>query len=84
MPTVAAFIGLNIIAGLLVTDFQQGGWSVLIYLFGTNGGLIGNRHNLHLACSTAAGPAFEGASISFGVAGVPGQFPVQYWQGWWD
>lgn len=71
MPTVAAFIGSDIIAGLLVTDFNREEWNLLIDL-GTNGEIVlGNRHKL-LACSTAAGPAFEGASITFGVAGVPG------------
>lgn len=71
LPIVSAFIGSDIIAGLLVTDFNREEWSLLIDL-GTNGEIVlGNRYKL-LACSTAAGPAFEGASITYGVPGVPG------------
>ncbi len=71
LPAVSGFVGSDIIADLLVTDFESTKWNLLIDV-GTNGEIIlGNKHRI-LACSAAAGPAFEGANISFGVAGVPG------------
>ena len=39
---------------------------------GTNGEMVlGNKHR-RIACSTAAGPAFEGAKIECGMRGAPG------------
>ena len=57
---------------LLATDLD---WSERIRLvidIGTNGEMVlGSKERL-VACSTAAGPAFEGAQISSGIAGTIG------------
>ncbi|MFP4662484.1 MAG: ASKHA domain-containing protein [Halanaerobiales bacterium] len=71
LPAVSGYVGSDIIANLLISDFASNKWNLLIDV-GTNGEIVlGNKH-IMLACSAAAGPAFEGANISFGVAGVPG------------
>ncbi len=71
LPSVSAYIGSDILADLIVADFDNDEWNLLIDI-GTNGEIVlGNRHRM-LACSTAAGPAFEGAKISFGTAGISG------------
>ncbi|NLL47444.1 MAG: DUF4445 domain-containing protein [Firmicutes bacterium] len=72
LPSVSGYVGADIIGGLLVCDLEQReGYSLLLDI-GTNGEIVlGNRHQM-LACSTAAGPAFEGANISSGLAGVRG------------
>ncbi|MFW6287819.1 MAG: ASKHA domain-containing protein [bacterium] len=71
LPAISAYLGSDITADLLVTDFNTDEWNLLIDI-GTNGEIVlGNKDRL-LACATAAGPAFEGAKITFGMAGVPG------------
>lgn len=71
LPSISSFVGADIIADLLVTNFKDAGWRLLLDI-GTNGEIIlGNQHKV-LACSTAAGPAFEGSNISCGMAGIKG------------
>lgn len=72
LPSLSAFVGGDIMAGLLICGFwNRKEISVLIDL-GTNGELaVGNCDRI-LVTSTAAGPAFEGGNISQGVGSVPG------------
>ncbi|QTL96598.1 DUF4445 domain-containing protein [Iocasia frigidifontis] len=71
LSAVSSYVGSDIIADLLVTDFSSEQWNLLIDI-GTNGEIVlGNKQQI-LACSAAAGSAFEGANITFGTAGVPG------------
>ncbi len=71
LPAISAYVGSDIIADLLVTDFNTEEWNLLIDI-GTNGEIVMGNKDRILACSTAAGPAFEGAKITYGMAGVPG------------
>ncbi|MGM0424277.1 MAG: ASKHA domain-containing protein, partial [Thermodesulfobacteriota bacterium] len=67
-PVLHAFIGSDISAGLLVHgDFFQDDKAVLFVDVGTNGEIALNARGRRLACSTAAGPAFEGMGISCGM-----------------
>jgi uncharacterized 2Fe-2S/4Fe-4S cluster protein (DUF4445 family) len=43
---------------------------------GTNGEIVLAKNNKIYACSAAAGPAFEGANITHGAAGIPGAISV--------
>ncbi|MGM9680063.1 MAG: ASKHA domain-containing protein [Eubacteriales bacterium] len=70
LPSASAFIGSDITAGLLVTDPTDRP-SVLMDL-GTNGEMVLRASGKALACSTAAGPALEGAGITCGMGGVRG------------
>lgn len=72
MPSVSAYVGADIVADVLSTGmFESDDLSLLVDL-GTNGEIImGNKNNLY-SCSTAAGPAFEGAHISCGMGAVSG------------
>ncbi|MBN2861974.1 MAG: DUF4445 domain-containing protein [Bacteroidales bacterium] len=70
LPCLAAFVGADIIAGLAVLKslFRN-------YLFldiGTNGEIALVKDKKIYTCATAAGPAFEGANISCGMAAVNG------------
>lgn len=71
-PSIGSFVGSDILAGIHATGmWQKKEYSVLIDL-GTNGEIVvGNRDGL-LCASTAAGPAFEGASISMGMLATTG------------
>ena len=71
-PSIGSFVGSDILAGIAATGLHcQDNYTALIDL-GTNGEIvIGNKN--HIVCaSTAAGPAFEGGSISMGMRAVTG------------
>ena len=60
MPGLSAFVGGDVVAGILATGMQRREEINLLIDLGTNGELVlGNREKM-LAGSTAAGPAFEG------------------------
>ena len=72
LPSVSAYIGADITAGIASTDVADNGDYTLFVDIGTNGEMaLGKQGNLY-CCSTAAGPAFEGANISCGIGGVEG------------
>jgi len=71
-PVVAAFVGSDLVAGVVATRMDRSrGLRVLIDV-GTNTEICaGNRENL-VACSSPSGPAFEGAHIRFGMRAADG------------
>jgi uncharacterized 2Fe-2S/4Fe-4S cluster protein (DUF4445 family) len=70
LPCLAAFVGADIIAGLAVLKQLSGNY--LFLDIGTNGEMALVKDGIIYACATAAGPAFEGANISCGMAAVSG------------
>lgn len=76
LPSVSAFVGSDITAGMLVCGLGQSDAPILLLDIGTNGEMVldtgSSGGNRLLATSTAAGPALEGANISCGTGGVPG------------
>ncbi len=71
-PCVSAYIGADTIAAVLSSGIYEGDGLTLLIDIGTNGEIVlGNREGM-LACSTAAGPAFEGANIRNGTGGISG------------
>lgn len=72
IPGVASYVGSDITAGILSCDMDTSEGYVLLLDLGTNGEIaLGNKNQI-LTCSTAAGPAFEGANIRCGIGGVKG------------
>lgn len=72
LPNTAGFVGADTVGCLLSTRLDQLEEMTLMIDIGTNGEMVlGNRHR-RIACSTAAGPAFEGAKIACGMRGAPG------------
>lgn len=72
LPGVSAYVGADIVADLFSCGMHEAEGISLLVDIGTNGEMvIGGRDSL-IACSTAAGPAFEGATIRYGSAGIPG------------
>lgn len=72
LPNIAGFVGADTIGVILATEIDQSSEIKLAIDIGTNGEMVlGNKDRL-LACSTAAGPAFEGAQISCGMRGTVG------------
>jgi len=72
MPSVSGYIGADIVAGVLSTGIYKDDKTSLLIDIGTNGEVVLGNNKWLFACSTAAGPAFEGANIRNGVGGVKG------------
>jgi len=72
LPNLAGFVGADTVGVILATSMHESSEMTLAIDIGTNGELvIGNRDRL-ISCSTAAGPAFEGARIKFGMRAAEG------------
>lgn len=72
LPGISAFVGGDIAAGLYFNSFMEKDSINLFLDLGTNGEMaVGNKEKL-LATSTAAGPAFEGGNITWGMGSIPG------------
>ena len=72
LPNIAGFVGADTVGCLLSTRFDQLEELTLMIDIGTNGEIALGDKRRRLACSTAAGPAFEGARISCGMRGANG------------
>ena len=71
-PLVASFVGADTVGVILATGMNESPRLRLAIDIGTNGEIVlGTRERL-LACSTAAGPAFEGARIRYGMRAATG------------
>ena len=68
---IAAFVGADITCSILGGGIRKGGVRLLADI-GTNGEMALCRDGSLWCCSTAAGPAFEGAGITMGSAAVEG------------
>ena len=73
MPGISAFVGADIVSGIYYSDIiNKENRKELLLDLGTNGEMaFFDGKNLKVT-STAAGPVFEGGTISCGVASVPG------------
>ncbi|GAB6164183.1 ASKHA domain-containing protein [Thermostilla marina] len=71
-PCMGGFVGGDIVAGVLATDMlDEPGVSVLADI-GTNGEIVLHTGDRLVTAATAAGPAFEGARIRFGMRAADG------------
>lgn len=71
-PGISAFVGGDIVAGLCHCGIYQIDGCFLLIDLGTNAEMaIGGRKGI-LVASAAAGPAFEGGNITYGVGSVEG------------
>lgn len=79
LPNIAGFVGADATAVLLATELDRSEGIKLIIDIGTNGEIALGCKEKILACSAAAGPAFEGAQISSGMRGAVGAIDHVYW-----
>ena len=71
-PAVSGYVGGDITADLLAAGLDRAERPVLLIDVGTNGEMALGHGEHFLCCSTAAGPAFEGAQIRCGMTAAPG------------
>jgi len=72
LPNISAFVGADITAGILATYIWRNKKIILFVDLGTNGEIVLGSKKKIWTCSTAAGPAFEGAQISSGMRATEG------------
>lgn len=72
LPNIAGFVGADTVGCLVSTRMDTVKDLTLMIDIGTNGEMVLGDNTRRIACSTAAGPAFEGAKISCGMRGVKG------------
>lgn len=79
VPNIKSFVGGDITAGLAAADFAAAPGNGLFVDLGTNGEIVVKKGGEMAATSTAAGPAFEGMTISCGMLAVPGAIQRAAW-----
>ena len=72
LPNIAGFVGGDTVGCMVSSRFDRKEALSLIIDIGTNGEMVLGNRQRRIACSTAAGPAFEGAKISCGMRGADG------------
>lgn len=81
LPDLAGFVGADTAACLLAAAFDQREELTLLLDIGTNGEMVLGNCRRRIACSTAAGPAFEGARLRCGMRGAAGAVDRVRWTG---
>lgn len=72
VPDISGYIGADTIGCVLSTEIFKNNEITLMVDIGTNGEMVLGNKDRMIACSTAAGPALEGANIQFGMRGADG------------
>lgn len=72
LPNIAGFVGGDTVGVVLASGLHRSDKPVLAVDIGTNGEIVLGWNDRMLACSTAAGPAFEGAHIRHGMRAAQG------------
>ena len=71
-PAISSYVGGDITAGMLAARLEDTQGPVVYLDIGTNGEIVLKSGDTYYCCATAAGPAFEGAEITMGMAAVSG------------
>lgn len=71
-PLISGFVGGDLVSAVLSSGMTEQSGLVLLVDVGTNGEMALWDGQRLLCCSTAAGPAFEGAGITMGMPAAPG------------
>jgi uncharacterized 2Fe-2S/4Fe-4S cluster protein (DUF4445 family) len=79
VPNIRSFVGGDITAGLAACELAASPGNALFIDIGTNGEIVLKKGPQFIATSTAAGPAFEGMSISCGMLAVDGAVQRAEW-----
>lgn len=78
-PSISGFVGGDITAGMLASDMDLIDGITLLMDVGTNGEIVLGQNGHFACCSTAAGPAFEGAQLCCGMTAGAGAIAAVEW-----
>lgn len=79
-PCISSYVGGDITAGMLACDLENDDGPTVFIDIGTNGEIATKIGDRYFCCATAAGPAFEGAEISHGMAAISGAISHVDWK----
>lgn len=71
-PNVGAYVGGDIVAGVLSSGMYQTDLLTLFIDVGTNGEIVLGNSDWLISCACSAGPAFEGAGVRCGMRATEG------------
>ena len=80
-PAISAYVGGDITAGILAAELEGTDGPAVYADIGTNGEIVMKSGDRYYCCAAAAGPAFEGAEITMGMAAVSGAIDHVKWDG---
>ena len=72
LPAVGAYVGSDIVAGVLATRLYRAPALALLIDIGTNGEVVLGWKEWMVCASSSAGPAFEGSGVKHGMRAAPG------------
>ncbi|WP_246637714.1 ASKHA domain-containing protein [Crassaminicella profunda] len=72
LPGIAGFVGADTVGAMIAANLINNKDIKLLIDLGTNGEIVLSTPKGNYACSTAAGPAFEGAKIKYGMQAFSG------------
>jgi uncharacterized 2Fe-2S/4Fe-4S cluster protein (DUF4445 family) len=72
VPSVASYVGGDIVAGVVGTGIHQSEQLTLYIDIGTNGEIVIGNADWMVTASASAGPAFEGGGIKHGIIATDG------------
>jgi uncharacterized 2Fe-2S/4Fe-4S cluster protein (DUF4445 family) len=72
LPGAAAYVGADVVAGVLSSGMAYRSDPCLLVDVGTNGEIVLKNGDLLIGCATAAGPAFEGSGLNCGMRASEG------------
>lgn len=72
VPDIGGFVGADTVGCILASRIHEAKDTVLLVDIGTNGEMVLRHGDRMVACSTAAGPALEGANIRCGMRAAAG------------
>lgn len=72
VPDISGYVGADTLGCVLSTALYPSEKPILMVDIGTNGEMVLSSKERMIACSTAAGPALEGANIRFGMSASAG------------
>lgn len=80
VPDISGYVGADTMGCVLSTEMYKKETVTLMVDIGTNGEMVMGNQDRMIACSTAAGPALEGANIRFGMRGSVGAIDHVIWE----
>ncbi|MFC1621511.1 ASKHA domain-containing protein [Candidatus Omnitrophota bacterium] len=72
LPSIGSYVGGDIISGVLASGMDSSGDLSLFIDLGTNGEVVVGNKEYYMACSTSAGPCFEGGGLTSGIRAMKG------------
>lgn len=72
LPCIGSYVGGDIVGGILASGMDNTDEISLFLDLGTNGEVVIGNREYFVACSTSAGPCFEGGGLSSGIRAMEG------------